>query len=501
MLAFPAKGSTDHEGEGILTELVQLSHEFSTESLKKSEGYGGMSTGEQDRKAASDLGVSDEHIVRPRYGRGQEILVYKDAEHLHRSPRATSDPAGRAREAIWRFPIGGSPGNLFCATAPARLRSRSVPVSLSRLLASRAASTSASSRQFDAKPLFAAAAAPAQMPGLYLAPARTGAGEDLALGGRVSVGLAGSVDADVQTAIGKDDPQTFDWLAYYEVGGLMRAMANTEQFDPEPLLSGKPRVDAVQQGYFMIYNATTLADFDMKDHFFSITLDLAKHTEYEAHGVAPNCTLRFVVFESEPNVVSVKGSNIVLDGSFVGEEDAANYQDGAGAFNRVLRSTEELEQHFADVGLRDRSGDRRAARAVRKPVDQLWIGVQCVRGYATEPCTPRTTATKYDDCNTYCPYTLTARAVPRALKTATPSSRSSARGSGSSSKSTPASTTSSKSRSNATSSTRRRTRTRGRTASPAARGWRTARASSRTSLDASQTSSVSSSGFVVPTTA
>ena len=29
--------------------------------------------------------------------------VYKDAEHLHRSPRATSDPAGRAREAIWRF--------------------------------------------------------------------------------------------------------------------------------------------------------------------------------------------------------------------------------------------------------------------------------------------------------------------------------------------------------------------------------------------------------------
>ena len=40
---------------------------------------------------------------RPRYGRGQEILVYKDAEHLHRSPRATSDPAGRAREAIWRF--------------------------------------------------------------------------------------------------------------------------------------------------------------------------------------------------------------------------------------------------------------------------------------------------------------------------------------------------------------------------------------------------------------
>ena len=97
----PERATT--RARGILTELVQPSHEFSTESLKKSEGYGGMSTGEQDRKAASDLGVSDEHIVRPRYGRGQEILVYKDAEHLHRSPRATSDPAGRAREAIWRF--------------------------------------------------------------------------------------------------------------------------------------------------------------------------------------------------------------------------------------------------------------------------------------------------------------------------------------------------------------------------------------------------------------
>ena len=243
--------------------------------------------------------------------------------------------------------------------------------------------------------------------------------EDLSLGRRVSVGLRGqAVDADVQTAIGKDDPQTFDWLAYYEVGGLMRAMANTEQFDPEPLLSGKPRVDAVQQGYFMIYNATTLADFDMKDHFFSITLDLAKHTEYEAHGVAPNCTLRFVVFESEPNVVSVKGSNIVLDGSFVGEEDAAKYQDGAGAFNRVLRSTEELEQHFSLTWGFETDPATGAPRApCRKAVDQLWIGVQCIRGYATEPCTPLgTTATKYDDCNTYCPYTLTARAVPRALK-------------------------------------------------------------------------------------
>ena len=108
MFAFPAAGASDHEGTGhdgigIFTELVPLTHEFSTESLKKTRGYVGLSTSEADRKAAADLGVSEEHIVRPRYGRGQEILRYKDSEHLHRSPRRTSDPAGRARQAIWRF--------------------------------------------------------------------------------------------------------------------------------------------------------------------------------------------------------------------------------------------------------------------------------------------------------------------------------------------------------------------------------------------------------------
>lgn len=104
MFAFPAAGASDHSGTGIFTELIRLTHVFSTESLKTTtSGYEGLSTEAQDRKAAVDLGVSDNHIVRPRFGRGQEILRYKDSEHLHRSPRSTSDPAGRARQAIWRF--------------------------------------------------------------------------------------------------------------------------------------------------------------------------------------------------------------------------------------------------------------------------------------------------------------------------------------------------------------------------------------------------------------
>jgi len=105
MFAFPARGSraSDHEGTGIFSELVRLTHEFSTESLKGTSDYLGLSTEEMDMKAAAALGVSEEYVVRPVFRRGQEILVYKDAEHLHRSPRSTSDPGGRARQAIWRF--------------------------------------------------------------------------------------------------------------------------------------------------------------------------------------------------------------------------------------------------------------------------------------------------------------------------------------------------------------------------------------------------------------
>ena len=103
MFAFPAAGSSDHEGTGLFTELVCLTHEFSSETLKGTSSYHGLTTANADRKAAAELGVSEEHIVRPDYRRGQEILRYKDSEHLHRSPRSVSDPAGRKRQAIWRF--------------------------------------------------------------------------------------------------------------------------------------------------------------------------------------------------------------------------------------------------------------------------------------------------------------------------------------------------------------------------------------------------------------
>ena len=172
----------------MVEQLIKLTHEFVTETLKVTTSrYRGLSTVEvpppspnmgpwwrrllrsdcsalqrrlmvrrvrcvveqADQKAAAELGVTDAHIVRPYYRRGQvrrcqpnrtpccsllsalaaphtaycthslphalswssvrspwwaqEILRYKDSEHLHRSPRSTSDPAGRVRQAIWRF--------------------------------------------------------------------------------------------------------------------------------------------------------------------------------------------------------------------------------------------------------------------------------------------------------------------------------------------------------------------------------------------------------------
>ena len=104
MFVFPPAGTRGHEGSGLFTELVKLTHEFVTETLKcTTSRYRGLTTAEADRKAAAELSVTDAHIVRPYYRRGAELLRYKDSEHLHRSPRSNSDPVGRKRQAIWRF--------------------------------------------------------------------------------------------------------------------------------------------------------------------------------------------------------------------------------------------------------------------------------------------------------------------------------------------------------------------------------------------------------------
>ena len=59
--------------------------------------------GEAEVASAEALGVRHEHVFLPRFARGSELLVYRDSDHLHRSPRHTSNPEGRPRDAVWRF--------------------------------------------------------------------------------------------------------------------------------------------------------------------------------------------------------------------------------------------------------------------------------------------------------------------------------------------------------------------------------------------------------------
>jgi len=112
MLAFPPAEYTgadlgEGEGGGILTELVSLSHQFSMEiwrqknfplgALPEGQEYTDEESRAYDRKGWEALGVTEAHRARPHFARGQELLVYRDSDHLHRSP------ASCARASIWRF--------------------------------------------------------------------------------------------------------------------------------------------------------------------------------------------------------------------------------------------------------------------------------------------------------------------------------------------------------------------------------------------------------------
>eukprot|EP00966_Prymnesium_polylepis_P192833 4469453-Prymnesium_polylepis.1 len=111
MLGFPL--ADNFEGIGILPEVVRLSHQVSMEALQcehypitaRINGRKDMFAAEV--AAAEGLGVTNTHLVLSQFGRGRELLVYRDADVLHRSPRhATGLPGGRegfVRDAAWRF--------------------------------------------------------------------------------------------------------------------------------------------------------------------------------------------------------------------------------------------------------------------------------------------------------------------------------------------------------------------------------------------------------------
>ena len=88
---FPAHD--DFEGAGCFTHLVALSHPLRTDGPR-----GAVVEWERVCGAASlPPALPPHYVLRPRFGRGAELLLYSDEAHLHSAPDHIN------REAIWRF--------------------------------------------------------------------------------------------------------------------------------------------------------------------------------------------------------------------------------------------------------------------------------------------------------------------------------------------------------------------------------------------------------------
>lgn len=104
-LGFPP--ADNYTGVGVLTELVRLSHRFGMERFRQSkfpltdvyQNYTAEDCAEADRKGLEELGITETYRIQPVFKRGQEILIYRDSDHLHRGPK--QDVLLRAD--CWRF--------------------------------------------------------------------------------------------------------------------------------------------------------------------------------------------------------------------------------------------------------------------------------------------------------------------------------------------------------------------------------------------------------------
>ena len=98
--------------------------------------------------------------------------------------------------------------------------------------------------------------------------------EDQVLKRRVYNGL--KVTANDQTVTSDQLDDTFNWVQYFSYGKTAR-VEGVSGWSPEHLKSWVPRTDAVQHGYYMLYqldNNVSGLEFPMEDYFFSITLDV-----------------------------------------------------------------------------------------------------------------------------------------------------------------------------------------------------------------------------------
>ena len=238
---------------------------------------------------------------------------------------------------------------------------------------------------------------------------------------KITVYRALQVNVDAVSALtisANDLNDEFDWRAYegglnqFVGGGGTSRVRGAEGFSPQPLQSWEPREDAVRHGYFMLYrfdnNVTTL-DRQMDEYFFSITLDVNVHPDYGAHyAEGLNSSVRFTLYEDLPVDLSSPESELNM---INGYSNSSTVLTGGNSWDVGSR------RHRMMWGF-DNDGHGVLGPQCARPARRLYLGIQCLQGYAfpAGSCTPDvTSAPTLDDCSSYCPFTLTVRAIPRVL--------------------------------------------------------------------------------------
>ena len=156
---------------------------------------------------------------------------------------------------------------------------------------------------------------------------------------KTMIGKALKVVSNDSSVPNEDLTDSFDWLTYEQLDGGSGRVSGSEGYTPQPLQSWVPRNDTVQHGYFMLFkmdnNVSTL-DRPMEELFFSISIDVGVHPEYEANQVERvNCTLRLMLFEglpvdlgsnSEAQMGLMRTSHIVYSSTLTSDLESHDFQ-------------------------------------------------------------------------------------------------------------------------------------------------------------------------------
>ena len=219
----------------------------------------------------------------------------------------------------------------------------------------------------------------------------------------------------------------FNWGAFEGMGGRSRvksitngaAGAGARFFEPQPLQSWHERHDAVRHGHYMLYRMDdAVTHFDdgrtMEEYIFSISIDVGVHPDYTSQhselAAGVNCSVRFTLYERAPE--DLGAADRIL-----------NMVDYDASYQLTLRggNPEDLDtrRHNLLWGTVNNPFDGSLDGNCTRPVRELYLGVQCMTGYAfpqgsctINPTVPPT----FDDCYAYCPFTLTVRPMPKVLR-------------------------------------------------------------------------------------